>query len=503
MADVSISMGLDAQQLYSELQQTRHAIEAAATHAKTQADKISKEAGAGFGGLGKNLIQGAAALGIESQLEKVVHHFSEIQIISERFGVSTTILQQMAQAAETLHIPLESVAKAFKFIDLAREKALADHGGPQAKAFEHAGVGIEELKSADPAELFTKVGSSALSAVDGMAIFKKSFSEARQLAEGLAQGDVKLGTHIVAPEDVAKIHQADLALTNLKQTLTQIGGQIIGTFTKNFQGSLAEFVLNMRAVDSEVNGVMNAIKTIVAANIGAVADLFGALGKAMKAALHGHFGEAVDDIKTGVGQAKDASAAGLTEAGKQISKGHEEAKAFHEEAGKTAAEITAPEEEVKKRKVNVEELEEKGDAKEAKKEEKEAAKEAKAEAKEVATEQKDALKSEQKQRKLDKLDSDFAKNPTGLSLADYATKGSGHVAALAQQATREEAIAKQRQLVGDFKGATEHQNKAEQLKKSLGLPSKEDAKDSVKQGIDDSEVMKQIRDNTANSGTNK
>ena len=90
-----------------------------------------------------------------------------------------------------------------------------------------------------------------------------------------------------------------------------------------------------------------------------------------------------------------------------------------------------------------------------------------------------------------------------MSLKDYAQHGAGRVAALCQEAVREEDIARQRQLVGDFKGATEHQNRAEQLKHTLGLPSKDDQKKAIKDGIDESEVMKKIRDNTAGIGANK
>ncbi len=470
-------MGLDAQQLFAELQAVRHAIETSSAHAKTQADKISKEAGAGFGGLGKNLIQGIAALGIGSQLEQIVHHFSEIQIISERFGVSTTLLQQMAQAAETLHIPLEAVAKSFRFLELAREKALANPQGDHAAAFKHAAVSVEELKTADPAELLTKTGSAAISATDALKLFGKGFADARQLAEGLGSGDVKLGTHIVSPTDIARIHQANLAIIELKQTLTEFGGSAFGGFVSFFQKSIQQVIFGAYGAVEELKGLGSAIQAF-----------FAAIKPEIKFSSFGIPSVQLGDAKAATGAFE-----------KEIKEGHARAKTF-DELQPDEPEVKA----IEKRPVNVEQLEEKGDAKEekkeAKKEEKEEAKEAKEAAKDQSSELKDQEKIREKNRKVDEQ---FAKNPAGLSLGDYATKGSGHVAALAQEAQREEALAKQNQLRGDFGHANEHQERAEQLKKSLGLPSKNDAKDATVKALNEAKVLKDIEKNTRDAGKNK
>ncbi len=114
-----------------------------------------------------------------------------------------------------------------------------------------------------------------------------------------------------------------------------------------------------------------------------------------------------------------------------------------------------------------------------------------------------AAREAKAQQRIDKINLDFAKNPTGLTLHDLATQGVGEGGAKARQAEQEEALARNLQLGGNKALAAEHQSKAEQLKKELGLASKEDQKDSIRDGLDESQVLKDIRDNTDDLGANK
>ena len=73
-------------------------------------------------------------------------------------------------------------------------------------------------------------------------------------------------------------------------------------------------------------------------------------------------------------------------------------------------------------------------------------------------------------------------------------------AAKAKEGLREEKQSREDQIRGDLKGAQQHKARAEEIKKELGI---KEPKDEFKSALDDSEVLKSIRDNTAGSGKNK
>src|SRR4029077_18137603 len=93
------------------------------------------------------------------------------------------------------------------------------------------------------------------------------------------------------------------------------------------------------------------------------------------------------------------------------------------------------------------------------------------EIRDAAQQQKDEV---ERQNRLEQHAADTAKdrlNPAGLTLQDYAKEGRGTVRSLAEQAQREEAAARREGLGGNIGAANLHQDRAEQLKKSLGLPN--------------------------------
>jgi hypothetical protein len=137
--------------------------------------------------------------------------------------------------------------------------------------------------------------------------------------------------------------------------------------------------------------------------------------------------------------------------------------------------------------------------------EKEISGEAKKQADDKVRAAREGLAAERTADKRATHDQERALNPAGLSLKDIAENPLIGVDSkpIAQQALREEEQAKRSQLQGNFADAAEHKNRAEELKKSLGLPNDIDKEKAFQDGLDKSEVLKAIRDNTKDMAANK
>ncbi len=114
MADVDVTLGLNAQQLHSELTKVNSKLEGFAGSIKT---------------LGAGFLSGLGVAQIQQAVTGALTYGSTIQDLSERFGVSAESIQRFGNVAEKNGATLESVAKGFNFLEKNREKALDDPTG--------------------------------------------------------------------------------------------------------------------------------------------------------------------------------------------------------------------------------------------------------------------------------------------------------------------------------------------------------------------------------------
>jgi len=223
MADVSVSLDLDAQQLYQELQNVQSHFAQFASKTVAQGEKASKGFLSGF----KNAFSGAGVqsalsslsgvlgplagiftvAGIEQAIKGTVEYGTQIEDLSRRFGVASETIQRFGNAAELNGSSLEAVAKGFRFLEVSQAKAI---GGNDAmiKSFAGLGVSINDLKSLRPEEIALKIGKSSLNAADFVKVFGKSALELRPLLAGLADGTIEFG-HAISNIDTERLKEAN------------------------------------------------------------------------------------------------------------------------------------------------------------------------------------------------------------------------------------------------------------------------------------------------------
>jgi hypothetical protein len=516
MSDVSTSFGLDAKQFYDELVATRHALEEYAAHAETAGDKASK----GFVSKlssGLSSVQGVlGALGIglsiggvEHAIQSVVEYGTKIEDLSRRYGVASETLQKFGNAAELNGSSIEGVAKAFRFLEVSQAKALGGSEG-HIKAFQDLGVSMQDLQTLRPDAIMLKIGESSLNAADTVKILGKTALELRPTLAGLADGTIEFGKAI-SDLDTERLKQLDDFFKLISQSARIAGGTIVAELlpaigrAQDIAQKPAEAIT--RLFDQTPVGADAAPEdTALAAQLHKMREA--AAGGALPAELAAAGTPGEKKARRDFGEAPDEGEAGETDdqgrptkpKTKKTETEQERIEREDREDNKDALDVIGED-----TKSKLDRGEEQRQAREqAARDQEQAEKEKDKEQKDQAKEARDAAKEAQNRKfKLDKADEDRAMNPAGLSLQDYATSGSGHVQALAQEAQREEAKAKENQLRGDFLHAGEHQDRAEQLKKSLGLPSKDDAKDNIKKGLDESEILKKIAKNTEDATANK
>src|SRR5207249_771627 len=129
---------------------------------------------------------------------------------------------RFGNAAEKNGTSLESVARALRFLEVNREKALS---GSQAmiNSFAALGLSIEDLKSKRIEDIWLKMGDSALNAADYVKVAGKAALETRPLIAGLADGTIQFGTAISAI-DIKQLKAANVAIQELKEHVTILVG---------------------------------------------------------------------------------------------------------------------------------------------------------------------------------------------------------------------------------------------------------------------------------------
>lgn len=143
---------------------------------------------------------GTAIVGITNYAEKVEH-------LSERFGVSTTVIQQWGRAAEENGSSLEAVALAFNKLEVARSKAQAGDENILA-AFNRLGVSINDVVQLKPDELMRKIGAGSGDAASMVAVLGRNGTELRPIIQGIADGTIKF-QKAIDEIDLKKLAEAD------------------------------------------------------------------------------------------------------------------------------------------------------------------------------------------------------------------------------------------------------------------------------------------------------
>jgi hypothetical protein len=203
------------------------------------------------------LAKGLAGIGLAASIKSVVEYGSQVQDLSDRFGVSASTLQRFGNAAELAGSSLEAVGKAFRFLEVNREKALSGNEGI-LKAFQELGVSIENLRSLSPEEIMLKIGSSSLNAADLVKVLGKSALDLRPILAGLADGTTQFG-NAMSDVDVAKLKEADDRMKELKQSVTILIGSGLVDFFEFVEAAAAGAGGRIEAIQIGIKGLIDTL----------------------------------------------------------------------------------------------------------------------------------------------------------------------------------------------------------------------------------------------------
>jgi hypothetical protein len=160
MPDASISLGLDAQELYQELQNCTARF---AKFAQTT-EQAGAQAGGGFmAGIKKGFSGiGASLGGLKDHIggliggylgfqgfEKLLSDASEIHHTSERFGLDAEQLQKIANVAKTTGLSMDEVARAMTLLTINAQQALAPTS-KQAVAMQQLHINAQQFAKLNP-----------------------------------------------------------------------------------------------------------------------------------------------------------------------------------------------------------------------------------------------------------------------------------------------------------------------------------------------------------------
>lgn len=265
MSDVGISLGIDAKELYQELQN----VTAKFVEFSGQTTQAGEKAGQGFAGgfksnltgLGGNIAGTLAGLGLGAAAKDIIEYGAHIQDLSERFGVGAVTLQKFGNAAEKNGSSLEGVAKAFRFLEVNQSKAL---GGNEAMitSFAALGISVEDLKTLSPDQLMLKLGASSLNAADVVKVLGKSAIELRTTLGGLADGTIEFGQAINAIQ-IQKLKEADDQMKTLGETLKVGGAAALTGFVGLWQHGIQSIVLLLEGLNVALQGSLSAADKLV------------------------------------------------------------------------------------------------------------------------------------------------------------------------------------------------------------------------------------------------
>jgi hypothetical protein len=171
MADISLTMDLQAKQLVNDLQHVQTKINAFATGLHAQGAKAATGFSTGFGGI-KNALTGVlgglgVGLGVGAvvtKFEQVIEKGSRIHDIAAKFNITAEALQTIGNAAAQDGVPLEKVGQALNFLQIAGAKI---DSKKISEALKILRIDAEAFKAASPDEKFLLLGDAWRSSAQG------------------------------------------------------------------------------------------------------------------------------------------------------------------------------------------------------------------------------------------------------------------------------------------------------------------------------------------------
>lgn len=198
MPDIELSGGFTWGSIRSGMQQMQSFVNQ--TTKGVQKDIAGMFSPAGIGGL--------LSVGfLEQGAQRIVTYAAKVQDLSNRFAVSTTIIQQFGNVAERNGASLDAMAMGFNRLEVARSKALGGND-KLVESFGRLGISADDLRKLSLPELMLKLGSSSMNAADMVAILGRNGTLLRETLRLLAEGTEKLSAAI-DPKQIAALKKAD------------------------------------------------------------------------------------------------------------------------------------------------------------------------------------------------------------------------------------------------------------------------------------------------------
>jgi hypothetical protein len=162
------------------------------------------------------MVLGGVGIGVAGALTRdILESAKHVQYLSERFGVSTTVIQQWGHAAEQGGSDMEAMTMGFNRLEVSQAKAL--QGNEEMLAHFHSlGISLTDLQKLTPDELMKRLGASSMNAADMVGILGRNGTQLIPILKGVADGTLKFGAAI-SEIDVKKLAEADDFLIRLGQ----------------------------------------------------------------------------------------------------------------------------------------------------------------------------------------------------------------------------------------------------------------------------------------------
>lgn len=201
-----------------------------------------------------NMFAGAVGFGaFTAAITKALTYADKVADLSEIYGVGTTDLQKLGQAAEQNASSMEAMAGALQKLEVNRSKALQGNDELQKK-FLALGITMEDLQAASPADLMAKIGAGAMNSADMVAILGKSSLELVPALRAVANGSAELWD-TMSDSEIKALASLNDRLKEIENTITVGAGKAIVWFSNQWQKETVAIVtLWKMVVDSVVAG---------------------------------------------------------------------------------------------------------------------------------------------------------------------------------------------------------------------------------------------------------
>ena len=217
-----------------------------------RAVKEMEHAASHMGGHVKNEIRGmvGAYVGFEAlkhTAEMVIHTAGEISRFSKTFEVNTDSVQKAKVALQKFGMELGDLGTIYKFLAGTREKA-AESDNEMLKRFEKYGVTFADLEN--PAmstyDILVKIGNAMKQMKfnhsmqsDFKALFGRAGAQMVNVVKEIAEEQDR-ATPLIGKESLESIHEAEIAMAELRRELVALMATPIGGALKSFVGFLGD-----------------------------------------------------------------------------------------------------------------------------------------------------------------------------------------------------------------------------------------------------------------------